>query len=325
MAEEGLCSRRSGRLVRAPKHLVHYVPGLDARKMTHIPTTNPIPSSQTPATLPAPSQSPPPPRPVPVPVTTAPDELGIYRIYPNKPSFIPEHGASLDRICDTPTLRQPPASLTPSASCSGPSSELPSDLNNPFAPFPNIGIALMMYWRYSGPRVKSGDELVRLTDTMQIFSLDRCQDFNFDGGPSRLGKYLKGRANPLRCDSGWINSSVTLRLPCAKAKWASEQASENPRYYSFHVREQSRRSYSPHDTVRAVSSAWKCPLVPPNVSTAKFLPLRQCLKPTQIFHLFLVFPVARIRWSTLWRLFFWDRTPPISHGSVTRHYHGLST
>lgn len=91
-----------------------------------------------------------------------------------------------------------------------------------------------MYWHYSGPRVKSGPETTRFTELLQHFPASDVKDFDFARESKRLDKYLEDSANPLRADSGWIDSSVTLRLPCAKVKWASEE--DAPPLIVEHVR-----------------------------------------------------------------------------------------
>lgn len=166
--------------------------------MSHILTPNPI-------KLPRPSAPPPPAsepltpqRPAPIPVTTTPNELGVYCVYPNKPSHIPELGASIDSICNTPTLQHPSvSSVTMTSTGDGLSSDLPSDSHNPFAPFENLGTALTMYWHYSGPRVKSGPETTRFTELIQHFPASDVKNFNFTRESKRLDQHLEDTANSL--------------------------------------------------------------------------------------------------------------------------------
>ncbi|KAG1717852.1 hypothetical protein EDB19DRAFT_1921754 [Suillus lakei] len=108
-------SARSSRQIRMPARYMDYVPGT-ATHLAHMPPTSrqargqpaapsasaPIPNSldEEPGTPPADVQE----QPALIPYQTAPDELGLFRIYAQRPTLIPRRDQSLDAIADAPTF-----------------------------------------------------------------------------------------------------------------------------------------------------------------------------------------------------------------------------
>ncbi|KAG1768271.1 hypothetical protein EV702DRAFT_1203359 [Suillus placidus] len=103
----------SGRQIRMPAQYADFVPGT-ATHLAHMPPTTrqacgqpsapsasaPIPDSpdEELGTPPADVQ------PALIPYQTAPDELGLFRIYAQYPTLIPRRDQSLDAIADAPTF-----------------------------------------------------------------------------------------------------------------------------------------------------------------------------------------------------------------------------
>ncbi|KAG2752023.1 hypothetical protein P692DRAFT_20652215, partial [Suillus brevipes Sb2] len=108
-------SKRSGRTVRMPRRFVDYLPGT-ATHLAHMPPTNrqqrgralhetdQLDHDRILSPLPVPSSDPDDPRPVLIPFQTEPDTMGLYRVYPTRPTLAPEGNLTLERVTDAPTL-----------------------------------------------------------------------------------------------------------------------------------------------------------------------------------------------------------------------------
>ena len=98
---------------------------------------------------------------------------------------------------------------------------MPAD---PFAPFPNISVALYMATYFSGKDLKSEEHATSVAKIMQDprFSTEEMKDFNAHVENVRMDKYLKGDAHPFQAGNGWQESTVDIRLPVEGKSVTSE-------------------------------------------------------------------------------------------------------
>ncbi|KAG2125109.1 hypothetical protein DEU56DRAFT_696426, partial [Suillus clintonianus] len=90
----------SGRRIRMPDRYIDYLPG-SATHLEHMPQANePIVEPEALQINENDGHQ----HPLPLPFTTKPDSMGLYRIYPTRPTLIPRGGGVLDSVCDAPTL-----------------------------------------------------------------------------------------------------------------------------------------------------------------------------------------------------------------------------
>lgn len=152
---------------------------------------------------------------------TEPNAIGVYKIFPQRPSRDPEDGLSLQDLCDSPGLLI--ADSTPAAMPSLP----------PFAPFLNSTVARLMYWAHSGSNMKSLAELDRLVHDVVLkedFEIAHLIDFSARRENERSDKSSAGTSSapsdssskPSKPSDGWTNTSVKIRLPAYKHKVDSE-------------------------------------------------------------------------------------------------------
>ncbi|KAF9241996.1 hypothetical protein BU15DRAFT_19815, partial [Melanogaster broomeanus] len=97
--------------------------------------------------------------------TTSTDSMGLFRVYPTRPTLFPTGEADLAALVDAPTLEQ--QARVNSDIVTGlpqPESIKPEDLYSAFSS-PTAG--LLMCWQYSGSTSKSVAELNRLWSFIQ--------------------------------------------------------------------------------------------------------------------------------------------------------------
>jgi hypothetical protein len=181
----------------------------------------PIPNSpgEEPGTPPADVQ------PALIPYHTAPDALGLWRIYAQRPTLFPRRDQSLDAISDAPTFEtQGDPHMERSQIVPGlPSQDIqPDDI---FSAFSSPTAGLLFCWQYSGINSKSSAEMKRLAKSFLDDDNYRREDARtYDDVREKrlLGDYLKDKSNPFRIENGWRNSSVKIRLPKEREKFPSE-------------------------------------------------------------------------------------------------------
>lgn len=185
--------------------------------LAHVPPRFPTPPerddrSTTPEIVP-----PPPPDLRPHPFQTRANKLGVFRRYTRAPTWIPKHEEKLDLVSEV----QPSPIQTSMEAMHEISRGMPAD---PFAPFPNISIALYMATYFSGKDLKSEEHATSVAKIMQDprFSTEEMKDFNAHVENVRMDKYLKGDAHPFQAGNGWQESTVDIRLPVEGTSVASE-------------------------------------------------------------------------------------------------------
>lgn len=150
--------------------------------------------------------------------------MGLYRIYPTHPTFIPPNDSSLVNRTDAPTLdgeRAESSDVHASTGFAPPD----VDIDHIFDPFTNPTCGLMMTWRYTGTNDKSDAEVNRLSHFHQhpAFKLQDLLGFNCARESKLMDKYLQDKTNPLREEFGWRQSTVRIRLPKERQTWPSEK------------------------------------------------------------------------------------------------------
>lgn len=153
----------------------------------------------------------------PPPIVTAPNSMGVYREYPDKPFQDPDDCTSLDQLCDAPTFE---SSTDPNISSMGNSRlSLPvfSTLSNPFLPFLNATIFRLMNWFYSGSQMKSAAELDRLVKEVLLaddFDINNLKKFSATREMERMDNYVEGSVDDLfKVEDGWHDSTVKIKVP----------------------------------------------------------------------------------------------------------------
>jgi hypothetical protein len=182
------------------------------------PQSSPTPSQ---ASSPCVSQPPSPmpfdiPTPEPMIHETIPNEFGLYRRFTTWPSVDPENDVTIDDLVDAPTFlnttdrgyRKAEESFGPGGASS-----------NPFAPYLNATVYRLMNWFYqAGSKTLNDlDSLVHDVILAPDFTADHLQNFSASSEAKRLDD------NPMRpASDGWQESSVKIRLPKTRARYAHE-------------------------------------------------------------------------------------------------------
>ena len=236
MHDPPIVSVRSGRHIRLPAHYMDYLPAA-SHGLRHVSPPPPdSPTSHSPQSS-SPLDEPPPL----VEYQTKPDHMGLFRVYPTRPSFIPKTERNILAYVDAPTLdnttdaldsdsqQSEGCSISPPASKSRlPIVDITPD--NIFSAFGSPTAGLLMCWQYSGSNLKSAAELNRLwTDFIQDprFDPTHVNLFNHDREWKFIEKYLHDESNVFKADHGWYCSSVRIKLPHEQTRWPSGEQDPN--------------------------------------------------------------------------------------------------
>ena len=159
---------------------------------------------------------------------TEPNEAGVFRIYPVKPTSDPDSIIDLENVCESPNF-----AVGPSHSNRNPLSVIGLSHENrdePFhAPFLNPSVFRLMSWFYDGSTTKSLGDLDNLVHHVINASDFNSQDligFSAKKEAKRMdddktSASLKGDLSP---SNGWLKSSVHLRLPCERRNKVESKA-----------------------------------------------------------------------------------------------------
>lgn len=230
-------SQRSGRTIRMPRRYVDYLPG-SATHLAHMPGTSRQQRGEQPQTAASASHTevnsavtrPRSPSPTPsleptlVPFETKPDNMGLYRIYPTHPTLVPTDGTTLNTVTDAPTLD----CGQPGSKCTKILAGLPSTdvgMDELFDAFTNPTCGLLMAWQYSGTGLNSAAHFDRLGTFLDdpLFCQKDAVGITHTRESKLLDRYLDDKSNPFQEEYGWCESTVRIRLPKEKQKWASEE------------------------------------------------------------------------------------------------------
>ena len=147
-----------------------------------------------------------------------PDSFGLFKVFPNCPTFEPHLDLG---VIDAPTLVQ--GSL--------PSSPLtniipPMDITheNIFSAFSSPTAGLLTCWHFSRSTAKTKDETNRLWKYIQdpAFNLSEELPFSVDHECTLIKRYLHDDSNPFRAQHGWVQSSFDFPLVKEGIKYTSE-------------------------------------------------------------------------------------------------------
>lgn len=230
-----IVSNRSGRRIRMPARFQDYLPG-SATHLAHMPLSahqkralqppqpandpSPSPSDSGDKTPPHHSDSP---FEDPPSFTTEPDSFGLFRIYPTKPTHIPQD--SLESVSDAPTfLQDPPVDKDARKSFLGVPGNTRFSTSDIFAPFSNPTSAIFLAWHFSGSGLKSNLESDRFARLQQDprYRTEELKNFSIVRETKQLDDFLDSKANPFRSDYGWRKSSVDIKLPKENVSVASD-------------------------------------------------------------------------------------------------------
>jgi len=101
-------------------------------------------------------------------VKTEPNQYGLYKIFPNRPTHDPDDSVSLDDLCKSSELLVPDKPISSSGS------------TDPWFPFLNATVARLMAWFHLGSTLKSIAELDSLVqDVLLKDDFDRTHLLNF--------------------------------------------------------------------------------------------------------------------------------------------------
>ena len=201
-------SVRSGCRIRLPARYNDYLPAAP-HGLHHV---TPPPDSPGPSLQPSPPSdaSDDPFKSSLVKYQTKPDHMGLFRIYPTQPTFIPDVDHSVLTYVEAPTLDTTSTSEHKSdrhSEPSHPTSEagLPMDITpeNVFSAFSSLTAALLMCWQYSGSNLKSAAKLNHLwTNVIQDPKFDpkTTSIFNHDRERNFIEKYIHNESNPFKAD-----------------------------------------------------------------------------------------------------------------------------
>lgn len=233
------------------------------------------------------------------PYRTKPNSMGVYKIYPNRPTHDPDNIISLDDLCDSTALLTPATTTTLQ-----PASPLPStdDTSDPkYAPFLSASVARLMCWFHNGSIQKSVEDLDRLVHNVILqddFRASDLQKFSTKREHERLDKEVDSQ-EPGEKDSpfsrGWNEASVKIRLPGPGSKQLEQdtpefevkgvihrplldvikEAFEGPNFDQLHT--------TPFE-LRWDPSKGKAPSHPPASDTSTSFPPDLCLEPLEPGH-----------------------------------------
>ncbi|KAF8263216.1 hypothetical protein EI94DRAFT_1807601 [Lactarius quietus] len=191
-------SRHSGHLICIPRYLKDYVPH-GYMSFAHVPPQLPTPSecddrSATPEIFESPS-------------------LDL------RPHPFQSRANKLNLLCDLPSLEVQPPILT------GTIHKISRGMPEPFAPFPNLSVALYMATYFSGMDTKSEEHVTMVATTMQDprFSTEEMRGFNTHVENVHLDKYLKDGTHPFQTEDGWQESVLHIHLPVEGMHFESEE------------------------------------------------------------------------------------------------------
>jgi Plavaka transposase len=181
------------------------------------PDPSPTPSQSSPTISRSPS-----PMPVDIPSTkpmfheTIPNQFGLYRRYTTWPSFDPEDDITIDDLIDAPSF------INTTDRGYRKSEDAPGSIDassNPFSPYLNATVYRLMNWFYhtGSKTLNTLNDLVHDVILAPDFDTNHLQNFSASSEAKRLDD------NPMfPASDGWHETSVKIRLPKTRAKYANE-------------------------------------------------------------------------------------------------------
>ena len=174
--------------------------------------------------------------PVRVPFITPCNDMGVYCIYPDLPSHEPNQHITLDDLNNAVPLVN-----SPIQSNEDPLSATTSTVNtNPYAPYDNASIWLLMEWMNNKSNVKSIVQihlLVREVILSPLFNIVSLRQFSVGAESCKLDRFLNSSPEPMYSSleiqsmvestpfcptNGWKEETIEIRLPHAGVELDSE-------------------------------------------------------------------------------------------------------
>ena len=181
----------------------------------------------------------------PTPFCTETNSFGIYRKYAfGPPTINPDESFTLSSVSDSVSIARDPADFSSNSSwlSSFGSSSLEA-VQNPdkFAPFLNHSTFLLMSWYYNGSSIKSYADVDKLIHNVVRHQEFKASDFGASFSTAREAERMdknqqskssakseKSGALPFKPEDGWIQTSVSIPVPCDGFIFKSEQ--DAPRF-----------------------------------------------------------------------------------------------
>ena len=160
-------------------------------------------------------------------IQTEPDDFGIYRIYPIRPTLVPEENSNLEDVCDAPRLEisQKPSPERWWTRFGVTAMTTTRKINNIFSPFKNSTVFRLMNWYHSGSgklSVSQLNSLVRDVINPSNFKKEHLDNFSAKRELERLDEE-EDTSYPFSNENVWKVSTVTISLPAEGVKHASEK------------------------------------------------------------------------------------------------------
>jgi len=223
----------SGRRRRVPRALKDYIPHSLVGLPSHLRPPPPKPTLHTEPEVPNPVSTPDPEPEADTEFRTESNGFGLYRQYTRKPRSDPEGDLTLADLADDDMPEQhrsdAAASETPCPS---------SSTVDFFHPFPNATVFRYINWYLGTSGTLSAadlDRLAREVISSDDFNPADLRNFNTARELARLDKHGSSDV-PFAAKDGWKEVSVTLHVPNAKYKHASEDASPQFNVSGVHYR-----------------------------------------------------------------------------------------
>ncbi|KAF7422998.1 hypothetical protein PC9H_011162 [Pleurotus ostreatus] len=163
-------------------------------------------------------------------ICTSPNAMGMYRIYPQRPTHNPDESVSLEDLADVNRNTD----IIDPAKRRSKETELGDTGNqgspHPWSPFLSSTVARLLCWFHSGSTQKSVAELDSLVKNVLLkedFNAISLKGFSTSKEHTRVDDALKvdnTSSQLFPATSGWEQCSVIISLPAPKVKKAEAQA-----------------------------------------------------------------------------------------------------
>ena len=217
---------KSGRARKFPTRYQDFLPS-SRSQIPHLPVIPELPVEVAPLPSMSPTTSPEPEEPELQQIQTEPDDFGLYRIYPIRPTLVPEANSNLEDVCDAPGLEivQKPSPERRWARFGVTAMTTARKINNVFAPFENCTIFRLMNWFHSGSgemSVARLNSLVRDVLHPSDFQIEHLDNFSAKRELEHLDDE-EDTSYPFSNENVWNVSTVTISLPAEGVKHTSEK------------------------------------------------------------------------------------------------------
>ena len=216
---------KSGRVRQFPTRYQDFLPN-SRSQVPHMPVVPTLPVEVAPLRSMSPTTSPEPEEPELQQLQTDPDDFGLYRIYPIRPSLVPDTNSNLEDVCDAPGLEisQKPSPERWWARFGITAKTTAKKINSLFAPFKNSTIFRLMNWYHSGSgemSISRLNSLVKEVINPSDFQKEHLENFSAKRELERLDEE-DNASYPFSNENVWKVSTVTIPLPAEGVKHASE-------------------------------------------------------------------------------------------------------